>query len=700
MKLVISYSKVFLFTTIFLSSVTPGSLLAADKKPLSSASEQRLLSAENEPENWMMYGRTYKEQRYSPLQQINDKNVSKLNLEWYADIPSINGFSSTPLVIDGTIYLTGSFANVFAIDTREGNVKWHYNPGVSPDGSLASAWASRINRGVAFWEDKLYLATGDCRLIALDAKSGREIWVNEACDSSKQYSMNGAPRVANGKVYIGNSLSDLGARGFIAAYDAKTGKRVWQFWTVPNHPSLGKYENKAMAMAGLTWTGGGAKYGGAAVWESIVYDAEFNSILFGTDSAAPLNAEERNPDGGDNLFTNSIVAVDADSGEYKWHYQAVPNDAWDYNSNMPIILADLEIEGRMRKVAMHAPKNGFFFLIDRTNGEFISANNFVPVNWASHYDSKTGRPVELPGARFYQNNDGQALIYPGILGAHNWHSMSYNPETGLVYFGAMDTGAIIATKKDALLGGVFVDNYASGTDIKTLYGRGSLIAWDPKRQFARWRRPHKLPLNGGVLSTKGNLVFQGTATGHLQAYSADAGQLLWQYKTSSAIHAAPISYQHKGRQIILVPIGASAGLSNAIPKYAVDKKATGPSRLLAFSLDGKNELPEPVPLEPYNRPQTQFASAAILKKGATLFNTAFCWGCHAQRATSFGGSAPDLRRSPMLMSDEAWYQVVVKGVKRANGMLGEPSLSREDSESLRAYVLEQAWKAYNEQEIR
>ncbi len=694
------HSRVLLLTAGFLSSFIPVSVCATDKPSLPSVTEQRLLSANDEPGNWMMYGRTYKEQRFSPLQQINAANVSKLKLDWFADIPSINGFSSTPLVIDGVIYLTGSFANVFAIDTREGNVKWHYNPGVSPAASLGAAWAARVNRGVAYWEDKLFLATGDCRLIALDVKSGKEVWVREACDSSKQYSMNGAPRVANGKVYIGNSLSDLGARGFIGAYDGNTGKRLWQFWTVPNHPDLGEYENPTMAMAGKSWTGGGSKYGGAAVWGSIVYDAEFNSIIFGTDSAAPIDAGERNPGGGDNLFTNSLVAVDADSGEYKWHYQAVPNDSWDYNSNMPIILADLEIEGRMRKVAMHAPKNGFFFVIDRSNGEFISANNFTPVNWASHYDKKTGRPVELPGARFYKNKDKQALIYPGILGAHNWHPMSYSPDTGLVYFGVMDTGAIVATKKDALLGGVFIDNYASGIEAKTLYGRGSLVAWDPRRQFARWRRPQELPLNGGVLSTRGNLVFQGTATGYLQAYSADAGQLLWQFRTGSATHAAPITYQHKGRQIILVPVGASAGLSNAIPKYAVAEDARGPSRLLAFSLAGKTELPEPVPPAPYQKPQKQFASTAVLKNGATLFNTAFCWGCHAQRATSYGGSAPDLRRSPMLLSAEAWYQVVVKGVKQANGMLGEPSLSRDDSEALRAYVLEQAWKAYNEQEAR
>ncbi len=657
---------------------------------------KRALAADSDTDNWMLNGRTYGDQRHSPLKQINETNIDRLGLLWSVDIASVDGLSATPLVIDGVVYMSAPFSLVYALDAKTGKTLWHYNPNIKLGLSFANGWTSRVNRGAAVWEGKVYVATGDCRLIALDATTGAEVWVTQACDATNEDGMDGAPRVVNGKVYIGSGVSDFGSRGNLAAFDANTGKELWRFWTVPGDPKKG-FESKAMQMASKTWSAGGTTKGGASVWGTIVYDPEFNNIIFGTDSAAPLNAHNRDPLGGDNLFTNSIVALDADTGEYRWHYQPVPHDAWDYNTNMPMVLAELKIDGKNRKVLMQAPKSGFFYVIDRENGDFISAENFVPTSWASHYDKASGRPVELPGARYYQNKDGRAVVYPGIWGGHNWQPMSFNPVTGLVYFSAWNIPALYETKEDAMLGGLLVDSYVLGTDKETLSGRGSLIAWDPVQQMARWKAPQDLPMNGGTLSTAANLVFHGTATGEVKAYSADAGQLLWSAKTGSSIQAGPISYSIDGQQIILVPVGAPAIARNALPEIGTAKNARGPSRLLAYALDGKAKLPPPEKMQPMIKPPKRFKSKKVIAQGKDLFNMSSCWVCHGQHASTFGGTAPNLRRSPILQSKEAWYQVVVEGVKSNKGMLGQAHLSRGDSEAMRAFVIEKAWEEYQSQ---
>ena len=669
---------------------------------MGNVNKERLLNAETDMDNWMSYGRTYGDQRYSHLEQINKDNVSELGLAWYADIPSKDGLSATPIVVDGVVYMSAPFSRVYAYSAATGKLIWTYDPRVERGLSFSNSWTARINRGVAVWNGKVIVATGDCRLVALDAALGSVVWTapkekqaDPACDPRSENGMDGAPRVANGLVYIGSGVADFGSRGVLAAYDVETGEEAWRFYTVPGDPKKG-FENKAMEMASKTWAKGWAPGGGASVWETIVYDKEFNSIYFGTDAGSPLNAEVRSPGGGDNLFTNSIVAVDADTGEYKWHYQTVPHDAWDYNANMPIILAELEIDGKKRKVLMQAPKSGFFYVLDRETGEFISADNYVPVTWASHYDSKTGRPVELPGARYYQNADGKALVYPSIWGGHNWQPMSFNPNTNLVYFSAWDIPALYEYRADATLGGVLVDNYAMGNDAKAIHGRGSLLAWDPVRQTARWKIPQVMPINGGTLSTKSNLVFHGTGSGELKAYTAEDGQLLWSVKTGSSIQAGPITYRVDGKQYILAPVGAPTMIRNALTDYGASRDARGPARLMAFTLDGKLDMPE-APSEQLKvpKPPKRFGSEDTLATGKTLFNAGSCWICHGEQATGFTGSAPDLRASPILRVKQAWYQVVVKGVKRSTGMIGHPHLSREDSEALRAFVIEQAWKEYD-----
>ena len=391
--------------------------------------------------------------------------------------------------------------------------------------------------------------------------------------------------------------------------------------------------------------------------------------------------------------------MDADSGEYRWHFQTVPEDAWDYNANMEIILADLSIAGTTRKVMMQAPKNGFFFVIDRSNGKLISAEKYTRVSWASHYDLETGRPVELPGARYYENEDGKAIVYPGIWGGHNWQPMSFNPEHRLVYFHAWDVPSLYEYQEGAVLGGLLVDSYVMGTGKDSVKGRGWLVGWDPLQGLARWKVPQDLPLNGGTLSTAGNVVFAGTATGELKAYHAETGDELWSRATGSSIQAGPVTYKIDGKQVVLAPVGAPPIARNALPEYGASKNARGPSRLMAFMLDAKTDMPIVIPPGPLPKPPARITSDdAVLKVGATVFNASSCWICHGQHASGFAGSAPDLKRSPLLHSADAWYDVVVDGVKQQTGMIGHDYLSREESEAVRAYVIEQTWKAYDKEE--
>lgn len=678
-----------------LASVLFSAGYSADSKAAADAYKQKTLLADGNDAEWLLRGRNYAEQNYSPLSQINDKNVSKLGLLWSLDIPSKDGLSATPIVADGIAYLSAPFSKVYAIDVRSGKLVWSYDPKVKLGGSFSSTWSALRNRGAAFWDGKVFVGTADCRLVAIDAKSGALKWEAQACDPSKENGIAGAPMVANGKVYIGNGVSDFGARGYLASFDVNTGKEVWRFYTVPDDPAKGP-QSKALEFASKTWKDGWAKNGGAAPWGAIVYDPEMNSVYFGTNAATPIHAGVRNPSGLENLFANSIVAVDADTGEYKWHYQVVPNDAWDFDATMHIMLGELEVGGKKRKVLMQAPKSGFFYVIDRESGKLISADNYVPVSWASHYDSQTGKPVEKEGARYYNNADGAAIVSPGVWGARNWMSMSTNPATGLVYFSAWNLSTRFASDPNALLGGVLADNYAAGTDPETIKGRGSLVAWDPVQRTARWKIPQDLPINGSTLSTGGNLVFHGTSSGKINAYRADNGQILWSQPTGSGVLAAPITVTVNGQQILLVTVGAPALVRSAMVAYGVGRESRGPSRIMAFSLGGTGKIPKvDTSLPKIDEPPKMEVSKAMLEKGFNLYNSGSCWLCHGDRADSIGGSAPDLRRSPIIKSKDAWYRVIVKGALKDGGMLGQ-DFSADDAEAIRAFVVEQAWKEYRQ----
>ena len=662
--------------------------------------------ADSDNVDWPLHGLTSKEERYSPLHQITDKNVSQLKPEWYMEIPSIDdGLSATPIVKDGVIYMTGSFANVFAIDGKTGKSIWEYNSGTRAHNSLANSWGARVNRGVAVAHGRVFVATPDCRLIALDAVKGTQIWEELTCDPTREYTITGAPRAAQGKVFIGNGASDFGSRGYVSAYDADSGKLIWRFWNVPGDPALG-YENEVMKMAAETWAGGWAKNGGGSAWDAIVFDEELDHLYFGTDSAIPYDPSERSPGGGDNLFTNSIIAVDADTGEYKWHYQTVPNDAWDYNATNHIILADLKLYGRHRKVLMQAPKNGFFYVIDRVTGELLSAKPYIGVTWASHIDMKTGRPVENPGARYYQNEDLKAEVIPSLLGAHNWHPMSYSQYTRLVYIPAHEFKSTYRLKPDSLFGGMLFDYYGDdmaeeGLHLKPdLEGKiGRLIAWDPLKGEARWQVDHVLPMNGGVMSTAGNLVFQGTAVGGFHAFSSDTGKQLWSYNVHASVQAPPITYSVDGKQYVVASAGAGGVARIMVPLYGTGDKALGPSRLIAFTLDGKSALPEPVltPREVPEPPEST-ASAEAIVRGAEIYEVGVCGSCHGSVGIGHRppySSIPDLRYMTRETHDQ-FKDIVLKGVLKENGMLSfEGTLGEEHIEDLHAFLIDRQRQLYD-----
>ena len=651
--------------------------------------QARLTAAAEDTGNWLTYGRDYKEQRYVPLDQINDSNVHELGLAWFTELPTVDGFSATPLVIDGIIYMSAAFANVFAIDARSGKILWQYDPVVDPSAGLMVSWVSRINRGVAAWEDKIFIGTGDCRLIALEAATGHVVWQVQSCDSSINQSISGAPRVANGKVFIGNSGADLGARGYVTAYDAATGRQVWRFWTVPGNPAAG-FENAAMEMAAKTWSGEQWwQYGGGAAWDAIVYDAEFNQVIFGTDASGNWDHRQRSPGGGDNLFTNSIVAVDADTGSYRWHYQVVPEDSWDFNANMHIILAELEIEGKLRKVMLQAPKNGFFYVIDRADGRLYSANNFSTVTWAEKIDLKTGRPVVNPAAFYQDAANRTATIYPTGLGAHSWHPMSFHPGTGLVYIPAIDlpsTYSAVADEEGNLAGVQWHPIALEPTDRERLKGSGFLVAWDPVTQSPRWRVEHALPLNAGVLSTAGNLVFQGDAGGMFNAYRADTGERLWSTSAGTPVQAPPVSYMLDGAQYVVLPVGVT-GIGGLIAPAYFAGEAYGKSRLLAFKLGGAATLPVDPPRVPVPEPPPQTAETNTITRGKNLYKEVGCHFCHGINAVSRGGSVKDLRYLSAATHAE-WHGIVLGGSRRNKGMLGFGDvLSVQDSDAIHAYVL-------------
>ena len=652
--------------------------------------------------SWPLLGRTSDIKHNSPLAQINDKTVQKLGLAWSADMPSPDGLTGNPLVVDGVVYQSGPAGRVFANDVRTGKALWTFAAEIDYEGaSMASYWALTYNRGLAVLDDKVIVAVGDCRLIALDRKTGTKVWESVSCDRTHMYGITGAPRVGGGMVFIGNSCIDSGLeRGFVDAFDGKTGARKWRFYTVPEDPAKGQ-DSKVMEMAAKTWGTDWYKktHGCGSVWEGITYDAQLNQVYIGTGGPSPFNPMDRARDAGDELFTNAIVALKADTGEYVWHYTTTPHDGWNYEATMQTMIADLPLNGKTRRVVMQAPKNGFFYVLDAKTGEFISAQNITPVNWASGIDQKTGRPVFNTDARYWEKADKKAVVLPSPLGAHNWHAMAFNEKTGLIYIPVMSMPTSIELNNDFLAGGILMDFYY-GTSAKDPNWQpyGELVAWDPVEQKARWRIKRTMPINGGTLTTAGNLVFQGTADGHFDAFAADTGKLLWSYDVGSTIQAAPTTIEVDGEQVVLVASGkpSSAVIGTYLARYSSTPKSRGQSRLLAFKIGGTAKIPADA-LELFKRPTAPRPTPELAHRGKLVYETSFCADCHGLAGETSGGTIPDLRRTST-QNPKRFEGVVVRGIMKDTGMPTFKDIAQEDVQAMQAFLINEAWNAYEAQE--
>ena len=649
--------------------------------------------------DWMSHGRTWSEQDFSPLTQINDKNVQRLGLAWYADLNTYRGVEATPLEIDGVLYNVSAWSIVTAYDATNGKVLWTYDPKVPTEYSRITC-CGPVSRGLAAWKGKIYLGALDGRLIALDAHDGHVVWSANTVDKGQPITITGAPRVADGNVVIGNSGGDVGSRGYMSAYDAETGKQVWKFYIVPGDPKKmpeGAASDSAMPMAAKTWTGEWWKMGGGGNdWDSLAYDPDLHLVYFGTGNGSPHPSKFRSPGGGDNLFLCSIVAVDSRTGHYKWHYQEIPAEEWDYDCTSPLILANIKLGGKPRKVIMHAPKDGFFYVLDRTNGKLLSANNYIPNTWASRVDLKTGRPVINPDS--YPQVKPH-LITPGYGGGHNWNPMSYSPLTGLVYIPVLEGYAVESVVPE----GQF--KYELGkTTLNAGFGnypelrkqlnqeaadreKGYMLAWNPVTQKEAFRIPYPHAGNGGTMTTAGNLLFEGTINKTFAAYRADNGKKLWEMPVGSVPVSGPITYMVKGKQYVAVNAGWNSAIVSKLTNPDGSPFSYAPARLLVFALDAKGvALPPAPPSAEIPPPPTTRVDPNQRAAGEALY-VRNCQSCHGPNAH---GGVKDLRH--MTAETHADFLNIVLGGKRA--ALGMPNfgdrLTKEQAEAIHAYLIARA----------
>jgi PQQ-dependent dehydrogenase (methanol/ethanol family) len=678
----------------------PENVPAAAPKPTALVDTARITApADGE---WLSYGRTYDEQRFSPLARIDVGNVGQLGLAWSYDLDTPHRVQeATPLVIDGVMYVTSAWSKLFALDARTGKELWRFDPKV-PGEAGVKACCDVGNRGAAAWNGKIYIGTLDGRLIAVEAATGKQVWEVMTVPAGQNYTITGAPRVFDGKVLIGNGGAEYGARGFVTAYDAETGNQVWRFYTVPGDPKQ-PFESPALELAAKTWKGEWWKLGGGGtVWDSIVYDPQLKLVYIGVGNGSPWNQKLRSPGGGDNLYLSSIVALKVETGEYAWHFQTTPGETWDYTATQPMMLADLEIGGKTRQVLMQAPKNGFFYVLDRTNGEFISGGAFAFMTWASGLDEK-GRPKANKEARYDQSGKPTAVV-PGPGGAHAWQPMSYSPLTRLVYFPVMEAGFMFIPAKGvkpSKIGwntGVDFNAGSLPTDPKVLEGikqqlKGHLVAWDPVAQKEVWRAQFDHPWNGGTLATAGNLVFQGNSMGEFAAYRATNGQKLWSAPTQAGVLAAPMSFEVDGEQYVAVEVGWGGAFGLAAGELARDAHlAANIPRVLVYKLGGTAKLPElpaTATATANVEPPAEIGDEATWTAGKAVFHT-YCSVCHGDSAVS-GGVIPDLRLSAITRDAAAWEKVVRGGERIPRGMVSfATEVSSDDSEKVRAYVIHRA----------
>ena len=660
-------------------------------------SKNPLVDFNSSPNEWLLHGRTYAEERHSPLDQINTSNVDQIGLSWSFETGTNRGHETTPIVKDGVMFITAPWSVVHALDAKTGDLLWTHDPQVE------RAWANNaccdvVNRGVALYENSIFFGTIDGRLISLDKDTGTENWSILTIDKSRPYTITGAPRIVKGNVIIGNGGGEFGVRGYVTAYDVDSGDELWRFYTVPGNPNE-PFESPEMEIAAKTWSGG--KWweygGGGTVWDSMAYDPALDTLYIGTGNGSPWNRYVRSPGGGDNLYLSSIVALDPDTGDYKWHYQTTPGDSWDYTATQHMILADLEINGQMRKVIMQAPKNGFFYVIDRTNGELISAENYVPINWATHVDMETGRPVENPANNYF---DTPALTTPGPLGGHNWQPMAFNPDTGLVYIPAQEMLFVYSHDKD------FEYNpktWNTGQQIEMTYlpknpdelamvdkaTFGYLLAWDPVAQKEVWREQYQRPWSGGLLSTAGDLVLQGTSDGRFIAFDAASGEILWSVDTGQGIIAPPITYMIDEEQYIAVQVGygGAYALAGAFP--SANKNPAQNGRMLVFKLGGEEMSPPVQSIAKVNPVVPSMTTDALtIARGEYEYHE-HCQFCHGAGVIG-GGVIPDLRYLDEV-GHKTFLGVILGGMHSEKGMASfKDVLSLEQANQIQAYIISQA----------
>lgn len=660
-------------------------------------SDERLLNAAAEPSQWMMVGGTYDERHYSPLDEINRDNVHELDLAWFADYNVNLSQQGTPLYIDGVIYVSTAWSMVNAFDARTGELLWHYDP-ETPREIATKVCCGIVNRGIAAYDGKIYLGTLDGYLVAINADTGAEEWRKLTLDPNGPQTITSAPRIVKGQVLIGNSGAEKSARGYLGAYDAETGEDLWRVYTVPGNPELG-FETPQMEMAAGTWSGSWWELGGGGtVWDAIVYDEEDNLVIFGTGNGTPWDQRARDPEGGDNLFIASILAVDADTGEYVWHYQTTPGDTWDYDAMAPIMLLDLEFDGEMRHVVAQANKNGMMYVLDAATGELLKADAFTAVNWNTGVDMATGRPIEVPEARYDRDNIWN--LAPGVQGGHGWHANAWNPETGYIYIATQR--AYFAMQSDANFTpntSPTANNLAIDMSANFIYYRdnpdaprefvGYLQAWDPVAGKEVWRSEELDGPTGAALSTGGGLVFSGGGNNNnvFRAFDVATGEKLWEFNTQTGMVAAPITYELDGKQYIAASVGINQAGNYFAPNY---------SRLLVFALGGDAQLPVPLTYEPreLNPPELN-ASQDVVDAGGALYGEN-CGVCHGIGGQQRGANFPNLLVTPMLHSQQAFDQVVLGGIRAENGMVSfSDRLSEEDSEAIRWFLVAQAIEAKN-----
>ena len=689
---------------------------------------QRITQANSEADkgNWLSHARTYDEQRYSPLVQINESNVSGLKLEWYFDTNIGRGHEASPIIVDGVMYTTTSWSKVFALDAVTGELKWSYDPKV-PKSWGAYACCDVPNRGVAIWQGKVYVGTLDGRLVALNAKNGQEIWSVRTVESPEYvaqqkkedgsrrhppgapYTITGAPRVVKGKVIIGNGGAEYGVRGYITAYNAESGQQEWRFYTVPGAP--GEDDQEYLKKAADTWNGSWWELGGGGtVWDSMAYDPQLNLLYIGVGNGSPWNAEVRSPGGGDNLYLSSIVAINPDDGSYRWHFQTTPGDTWDYTATQHIILADLQVKGKPVKALIQAPKNGFLYILDRTNGKFIDARPYVNnLTWATGLD-EDGRPIRHRSADYTKSPQ---LTLPSPYGGHNWQPMTYSQQTGLVYIPShelpfvfshdkefeadpgrwnigLDTKDAIPPKDPAVLG------------MLTSLIRGRLVAFNPSNlEEAAWSFESPFPWNGGLLSTAGNLVFQGDGLGRLRAFRASDGKVLWEADAKAGIIAPPITYEINGKQYLAVMAGygGAFALASGLPTQLFGADPLHPlGRVLVYSLEGTSELPGTLPpVKPRLQLVEDSASDEVIAQGEQLYH-ASCLVCHGSGAVS-GSVIPDLRFMT-IDKHQKFLDVVLAGTHANSGMIAHDDLlTEEQALAIQSYLIRRTHQSLAEIEV-